>query len=98
MNPLDVTRRQFLGKGLSLSIGAPALHTLLAGESLAASGPAKSSMPALAELPHFAPRAKRIIYMMQSGGPSHVDLFDDKETLGKRQGEQMPASSLGNLR
>lgn len=89
MNAFDLNRRQFLGGGLSLSVGAPALNALLAGESLGSG---------LAGLPHFAPKAKRIIYLMQSGGPSHVDLFDDKPTLRKMQGEEMPESVLGGLR
>ncbi|QDT69191.1 hypothetical protein MalM25_21200 [Planctomycetes bacterium MalM25] len=94
MNPFNLDRRQFLGGGLSLSIGAPALSALLAGEASGAS----ESKNHLAGLPHFAPKAKRIIYLMQSGGPSHVDLFDDKPMLRKMQGEQMPKSVLGDLR
>ncbi|MEP4685900.1 MAG: DUF1501 domain-containing protein, partial [Rhodopirellula bahusiensis] len=83
MNPLSLNRRTFLG-GLSLSVGMPALQTLMAAES--------------PSLPHFPAKAKRVIYLMQSGGPSHVDLFDDKETLRKMQGEEMPASILQGLR
>ncbi|MEM6690296.1 MAG: DUF1501 domain-containing protein, partial [Planctomycetota bacterium] len=83
MNPLSLNRRNFLG-GLSLSIGMPALQDLIAAESHS--------------LPHFPPKAKRVIYMMQSGGPSHVDLFDDKETLKKMQGEEVPESILQGLR
>jgi len=43
-------------------------------------------------LPHFAPKAKRVIYLLQSGAPSHVDLFDYKPLLAERRGEQIPES------
>ena len=89
MNPMNLNRRQFLG-GLSLSIGAPAFHGLLAADALGGSDPGG--------LPHFPPTAKRVIYLMQSGGPSHVDLFDDKPTLKKMQGEEVPESILQGLR
>ncbi len=85
MNPLPLNRRTFLGAAGGLSLGLPAFETLLAGE-------------APGRLPHFPPKAKRVIYLMQSGGPSHVDLFDDKETLRKMQGEELPDSVLGGLR
>lgn len=91
---LDQTRRHFLSQGLALTIGVPSLQSLLsAAEPSVASG-----SPALPGMPHFAPRAKNIIYLLQSGGPSHVDLFEEKETLKKMQGEQMPESILGDLR
>ncbi len=90
MNPFSLNRRQFLG-GLSLSIGAPALHCLLPENAVAGT---KTGM----ELPHFPPTAKRVIYLMQSGGPSHIDLFDDKPTLKKMQGEEVPESILQGLR
>ena len=89
MNPLSINRRNFLGGTLALSIGMPALQNLLASE-VSAEKPGT--------LPHFPATAKRVIYMMQSGGPSHVDLFDDKETLRKMQGEELPESILRGLR
>lgn len=92
MSSVSLNRRTFLS-GLSLSIGAPALHGLMAAEAKAAV--AATAGPAL---PHFAPKAKRVIYMMQSGGPSHVDLFDNKQTLQRMQGEEVPESILGGLR
>jgi hypothetical protein len=90
MNPLehhalDLTRRRFLGT-TALTLGVPALQSLMAGET------------GLATLPHFAPKAKRVIYMMQTGGPSHVDLFDDKSELRKRRHQDIPESVLGGLR
>jgi hypothetical protein len=108
MNPLhdyalQATRRRFLGTA-SLTLGLPALHGLLSRNALAALGavPAvPSSQPAvrgLPGLPHFAAKAKRVIYMMQTGGPSHVDLFDDKPMLQKQRGNDIPESVLGGLR
>lgn len=83
-------RRRFLGT-IGLGLGLPALQSLMA-----APGPAAG--PELAGLPHFAPKAKRVIYMMQTGGPSHVDLFDDKPELRKQRGKDIPPSILGDLR
>ena len=42
--------------------------------------------------PHFQPRARRAIWLFQSGGPSQIDLFDPKPVLGQRHGEELPAS------
>jgi len=85
---LAVTRRELLLRG-GVGIGSVALATLLAGDQ----GPAASaSGVGLAGLPHFAPRAKRVIYLMQSGAPSHVDLFDYKPQLEKWRGKQLPSS------
>ncbi len=96
MNPLQerarhMTRRRFLGAS-AFTLGLPALHSLLGAEAL------KTAPLGLPGLPHFGPKAKRVIYMMQTGGPSHVDLFDDKPELRKRRGEDIPESVLGGLR
>src|ERR1035438_6130151 len=48
--------------------------------------------------PHFAARAKNVIYLFMAGGPSHLDLFDHKPTLRQRHGEDMPPSVLGTQR
>lgn len=53
---------------------------------------------ALAGLAHFAPKAKRIIYLFQNGAPSQLDLFDYKPMLNKMQGEDLPASIRGEQR
>ena len=80
----QLDRRQFLTK-TSLGLGAAALSQIMGGHTDAASG-------GLPGLPHFAPKAKRVIYLMQSGAPSHVDLFDYKPLLAKRRGEEIPES------
>jgi hypothetical protein len=96
MNPplehrLHLTRRQFFGR-TSVGIGTAALATLL-GEDLRARGdtPARAD-GGLPGLPHFAPKARRVIYLMQGGAPSHVDLFDYKPTLARRRGQLLPPS------
>ena len=88
-----LSRRHFLGGAGAVTLGAPALGVLLAAETAGAaeSGTADA-------LPHFPAKAKRVIYLMQSGGPSHVDLFDDKPLLRKMRGEELPESVLGGLR
>ena len=56
-------------------------------------GPADDAARSIARIaPHFAPRAKRIIYLFQSGGPSQLDLFDHKPALQDRNGEELPDS------
>ncbi|MGB1926757.1 MAG: DUF1501 domain-containing protein, partial [Rubripirellula sp.] len=52
----------------------------------------------LPSLPHFAPKAKRIIYLFQNGAPTHVDLFDWKPELKKRHQEPVPKSYIENRR
>jgi hypothetical protein len=89
-DPLAITRRHFLGNA-SLGLGAAALASLLGRDGLQAAG-AASGMPALPGLPHFAPRAKRVIYLMQNGAPSHVDLFDWKPGLARLRGQDLPPS------
>ena len=90
MNPqlergLLATRRQFFGR-TAAGIGPAALSFLLRGEGYGATA------GGLADLPHFAPRAKRVIYMFQSGAPSQIDLFDHKPLLRKYHGQDLPDS------
>jgi len=84
---LNINRRRFLSR-LSLGIGSVALGSLLIPDLF--KGGAEES--AMIGLPHFAPRAKRIIYLFQNGAPSQLDLFDYKPLLQKMQGEDLPAS------
>jgi len=104
-NPIDLMRRRFLTGGLS-GAGALALASLFeqdgihAAESTGAaikSGSAKHD-PTLPRLSHFAPRAKRIIYIYLEGGPSQMDLFDPKPELNKLDGKPLPDSMLANVR
>jgi hypothetical protein len=91
--PLNLTRRRFLGTA-GLGIGAAALAELLQFDLLAqgAEGVATGATGGLPGLPHFAPKAKRVIYMFQSGAPSQLDLFDYKPQLAKTHGTDLPDS------
>jgi hypothetical protein len=84
-----LTRRQFFGRG-AIGLGTAALASLLADDVRAAEN--DNAAGGLPGLPHFAPKAKRVIYLLQGGAPSHVDLFDYKPQLAKRRGEELPPS------
>ncbi len=93
MNPLHQarllhSRRQFLGSA-SYGLGTAALAGLFGNEAIAQSPKPVGGIPGL---PHFAAKAKRVVYLMQGGAPSHIDLFDHKPELYKRRGEELPAS------
>jgi hypothetical protein len=88
---LQLTRRALFGGG-ALGLGAAALGTLLAGEARAA-----EDRPVLTAT-HRPPAAKRVIYLLQNGAPSHVDLFDYKPGLKARMGEEIPPSVQGGQR
>ena len=90
---LSLTRRSFLSASVQ-GVGAAALASLLSRDLLAKT----SASGALPGLPHFAPKAKRMICLWQGGGPSHVDLFDHKPTLQKMAGQDVPASVRGDTR
>src|SRR5262249_21034076 len=84
------TRRQFFGS-VGMGLGTAALATLLGRDARAGQAKPTGGLPGL---PHFAPKAKRVVYLMQGGAPSHVDLFDYKPELVKRRGEELPASVM----
>lgn len=86
-NGLNMNRRRFLSRA-SLGLGSVALGSLmipdLFGDSV--------EKAVMTGLPHFAPKAKRIIYLFQNGAPSQLDLFDYKPKLQEMFGEDLPAS------
>ena len=97
MNPfreqqLLQTRRQFFGKA-AVGIGTAALASLL-NPSIFAAAAAEQVAKGRGVLgkPHFAPKAKRIIYLFMAGGPSQLDLFDYKPMLEKFHEKELPAS------
>ncbi|MCE9545393.1 MAG: DUF1501 domain-containing protein, partial [Planctomycetia bacterium] len=109
MDPLlDVQRqmtRRSLFCGAAQGVGRAALASLLADDLLggatgaqAAGGPSLAAAKGLPELPHFAPKAKRVVYLFQAEGPSHVDLFDYKPIMRKLHGTDLPASIKGTQR
>jgi hypothetical protein len=97
MDPINelkatLTRRQFFGK-YATGIGAAALAGLLSPGLLTSTAQQASggNLPDLLKrVPHFAPKAKRVIYLFQNGAPSHVDLFDYKPKLRQWYGRQIP--------
>ncbi|MEQ8554142.1 MAG: DUF1501 domain-containing protein [Cyclobacteriaceae bacterium] len=86
-----IDRRKFLTK-TSLGLGALAFGSLLGSESAFASSAKSAAHPGLSGLPHFAPKAKRIVYLFQSGGPSQFETFDYKPMLNGLYGSELPAS------
>lgn len=88
---LLLTRRHFFGR-TAAGIGAAALSSLLNPQLLMASGALGGGDARGVGLPHFAPRAKRVIYLFMSGGPSSMDLFDYKPRMGEMQGQDLPDS------
>ena len=78
MHRLHMTRRALFGKAAT-GVGVAALANLLDAEGLPG-------------MPHFAPKAKRVIYLFQSGGPSQMDLFDYKPQLNDFAGKELPES------
>ncbi len=90
-DPLNITRRYFLGKCTGVSLGAMALSRLLSGAG-AAVDPVRDVNGGLPQFPHFAPKAKRVIFLTQSGGPSQIELFDEKPGLMKLAGTELPES------
>lgn len=87
-----MTRRQLLANSLR-PLGAAALASLVGGSAaqLNAAAP-KSTTGGLPGLPHFAPKAKRVIYLFMCGGPSHIDTFDFKPEIRKLHGIELPDS------
>lgn len=92
-NSLLLNRRAFLSKS-SIGIGAAALSALLGSTLIGCSPKENTTLNNLTNQPnfHFAPKAKRVIYLFQSGGPSQLELFDYKPLLKKLRGQELPES------
>ncbi len=90
-----ITRRYFF-RDCAMGLGAMALSSLLADHRLtAAPAPANPFQP---KAPHFAPRAKHVIYLFQAGAPSQLDLFDHKPALARYDGKPVPAEIVKGQR
>jgi hypothetical protein len=87
------TRRQLFGR-TAASLGSVALASLLDREAQASEETGGGALGA----PHFAPRAKRVIYLFQSGGPSQLEMLDHKPGLEGLHGTELPASVRGGQR
>ena len=94
-NQQHVTRRHFLGK-LSVGLGSAALGTLLTKDLFSPKKSLEESI--MAGIPHFAPKAKRVIYLFQNGAPSQLESFDYKPLLNKMVGQELPPSIRGAQR
>jgi hypothetical protein len=92
----QMNRRDFFGR-FALGLGGMALFGLLNRDTFAAA-PVVNPFKGILDKPHFAPKAKRIIYLFMSGGPSQHDLFDYKPLLNKLNGQDLPESVRGGQR
>ena len=85
---LGFNRRKFLSR-MSIGLGSAALGSLLIPDLFSSSSPEEAIMQGL---PHFAPKAKRVIYLFQNGAPSQLETFDYKPLLNKMVGQNLPES------
>ncbi len=92
-NRSHLTRRELFGRSAA-GIGTVALAALLNKAGMSA----ESTVGGQPGSPHFAPKAKRIIYLFQNGAPTHVDLFDWKPNLAKLHGTPVPDGYIGGKR
>jgi hypothetical protein len=88
---MGVTRRHFLGS-TGLGLGAMALSNLLG------TGSAAASTGGILGAPHHFAKVKRVIYLFQAGGPSHLETFDYKPLLRQGHGKALPKEVIGNQR
>src|SRR3954451_22118239 len=93
---LTITRRHFL-RDCQVGLGGLALATLM-GERSPAAADRPADNPMAPRRPHFAPKAKRVIYLHMAGSPPHLDLFDYKPELVRRNAQDCPESFLRGRR
>ena len=92
---LTWNRRRFLS-AMSLGVGSIALGSLLMPDLFSQAAGEEAALPP--GIPHFAPKAKRVIYLFQNGAPSQQELFDYKPKLREMMGEEIPPSVRGTQR
>src|SRR5436309_8600962 len=92
-DPKQVTRRWFL-RDCAVGLGAIALAELLREKGLTAPAAGSAADPLLPRQPHYAPRAKRVVFLFMAGAPSQPELFDYKPQLAKFDGTLPPASLI----
>ena len=95
-NPTQLARRWFLQQ-CGVGLGAMALGQLLGTGSSAGAAPAAAN-PLAPKQPHFAPKAKNVIFLFMAGAPSHLELFDNKPELAKWDGKLPPPDLLKDYR
>ncbi|WP_010585635.1 DUF1501 domain-containing protein [Schlesneria paludicola] len=93
----DLIRRRVFLAGSGAGMGGFALASLFASDARVDVSP-PTAPDRLVGFPHFAPRAKRIIFLFMAGAPSQLDLFDDKPMLRKMNGKTADRESLGDVR
>src|SRR5690606_8604489 len=101
-------RRRWFFEQCGVGLGGIALAQLLGGQLLgggsmargnnSAAGGASASDPLAPKPPHHAPKAKRVIFLFMAGGPSHLEMFDNKPKLSELDGQLPPASLLKGYR
>jgi hypothetical protein len=96
MDPLNehqllLSRRHFFGRSAT-GIGVAALASLLRADRLLGDEPRLQPRPGVLRTTHFPARARRVIYLFMSGGPSHIDLFDYKPALRQHHGQELPGA------
>src|SRR6202046_4459898 len=95
MGPREISRRWFFEQ-CGVGVGTAALAHLLAESGYAASG--ATTDPLAPKTPHFAPKAKHVIFLFMAGAPSHLELFDYKPQLAKFDGTLPPPELLKGYR
>src|SRR6266550_3453084 len=85
-DPREVTRRWFFQQ-CGVGLGAMALGQLL-GHGNSAAAAAAAANPLAPRQPHYAAKAKRVIFLFMAGAPSHLELFDNKPMLAKYDGQR----------
>jgi hypothetical protein len=94
---LDITRRHFFSR-TGVGLGAMALGALLCEDGRAGVAPPDLQNPLAPRAPHFAAKAKRVIFLFMAGGPSQLELFDFKPKLQQLDGQVVPPSYTKNKR
>src|SRR5881296_197365 len=94
---LDLTRRQFFSR-CAMGLGSVAFASMLGGKKIFAAEPGAAENPMAPRQPHFAARAKNIIYLFMAGGPSQLELFDYKPRLVELNGQPIPQSFIEGKR
>src|SRR5438128_6061592 len=88
---VEINRRTFLGYGIS-GLGMLALNGLVNPQLFGANTPVTGTSKGVVNPLHFPPKAKRVIFLYQAGGPSHLETFDPKPKLAELDGKPMPES------
>src|ERR1700674_1182666 len=86
-----IKRRAFLGRGVT-GLGLIALNSLVNPKLLHGQTPAAGRWPGAVNPLHHPAKAKRVIFLYQAGGPSHIETFDYKPKLAEMHGKPMPES------